>query len=30
MSAIFNEFLNNSIIKIKYNVLLRIDNNNMF
>ena len=30
INAIFNEFLNNSIIKIKHNAFLKINNNNIF
>ena len=30
MSVIFDELLNNLIIKIKYNALLKLNNNDMF
>ena len=30
VSAIFDEFLNNSIVKIKHNAFLRINNNDIF
>ena len=30
MNAIFDELLNDFIIKIKYNVLLKLNDNNMF
>ena len=30
MNAIFDEFLNNFVIEIKYNLFLKFNNNNMF